>query len=154
MRRMKSERTRQTEFGAAAEGMYVRLRQWRAAHPAASFDEIGEQVTQERKALMAQLLGELAAQVEESGVEGEVCAGCGQAMTPKGKRVRGVSHLEGEVRLEREYHHCDECRRGFSPWTPSWGWRSTPGVHRRLSTPCGLGWKLPVMRGQRRLSRL
>jgi hypothetical protein len=115
MRRTKGEETRRAEFGAAAEGMYVRLRQWRAVHPEASFDEIGEQVRQERKALMAQLMGELAAQPEERGVEGEVCAGCGEAMTAKGKRERGVSHLEGEVRLEREYHHCDECQSGFFP---------------------------------------
>jgi hypothetical protein len=115
MSRRKSEASRRAGFGVAAEGMYVRLRQWRAAHPQASFDEIGEQVRQERKALMAQLLGELAAQLEESEVEGEVCAGCGQAMRPKGKRVRGVSHGEGEVRLVREYYHCDECQRGFFP---------------------------------------
>jgi hypothetical protein len=115
MRRMKSEETRRAEFETAAGGMYVRLRQWRAAHPEASFDEIGEQVRQERKALMAQLLGELAVQPEEAGVGQEVCAGCGQAMRPKGKRKRGVSHLEGEVRLAREYLYCEECQRGFFP---------------------------------------
>jgi hypothetical protein len=115
MRRIKSEGRRQAEFGAAAEGMYVRLRQWRAAHPQASFDEIGEQVRQERQRLMAKLMGELAAQPEESGTEREVCAGCGEVMAPKGKRGRGVSHLEGDVRLVREYHHCDECQRGLFP---------------------------------------
>ena len=74
MNRTKSEARRQAEFEAAAEGMYVRLREWRAAHPEASFDEIGEQVTQERQRLMAQLLGELAAQPEECwGGRGGVC---------------------------------------------------------------------------------
>ena len=115
MSRTKSEASRQAAFEAVAGGMYARLRQWRAAHPQASFDEIGEQVTRERQQLMAQLLGELAAQPEESRAEEEVCAGCGQAMTPKGKRARGVSHLEGEVRLTREYHHCDDCQSGFFP---------------------------------------
>jgi hypothetical protein len=115
MNRTKSEGSRQAAFEAAAGGMYARLREWRAVHPEASFDEIGEQVRQERQRLMAQLLGELAAQPEESRTEEEVCAGCGQAMRPKGKRARGVSHREGEVRLEREYHHCDECQRGFFP---------------------------------------
>ena len=61
----KSEGMRQQEFLAAAEAMYVRLRQWRGAHLDASFDEVGNQVTQERQRLMALLLGELAAQPEE-----------------------------------------------------------------------------------------
>lgn len=115
MSKTKSEASRQAAFEASAGGMYMRLRQWRAAHPEASFDEIGEQVTRERKALMAQLVGELAAQPEEGGVASAECAGCGQGMTPKGKRRRGVSHLEGEVRLEREYVYCDECQRGLFP---------------------------------------
>lgn len=112
----KSEATRQAEFTAAAEAMYVRLRAWRAAHPAASFDEIGEQVTAERMQLMAQLLGALAAQPEEApAVEAEHCPGCGAELRAKGKRERGVSHREGEVRLEREYHYCDECGSGLFP---------------------------------------
>lgn len=99
--------------------MYQRLRAWRAAHPEASFDEIGEQVTAERQKLMAQLFGELAAQPEEETGEEEVCEQCGGRLTAKGRRERGVSHLEGEVRVARAYHHCDECQRGFFPPRPS-----------------------------------
>ena len=115
MGKRKSEATRQAEFGAAAEAMYERLRAWRAAHPDASFDEIGAQVTQERMRLMAGLLGELAAQPEEAPVAVAVCADCGAPLTPKGKRARGVGHLEGEVRVRREYHYCDACQRGLFP---------------------------------------
>lgn len=112
----KSTARRQVEFSAAAAAMYVRLRQWRAAHPEASFDQIGEQVTGERKQLMALLLGELAAQPEEvTGVEVAQCRECGKELTAKGQRGRGVAHLEGEVRLEREYHYCDHCQRGLFP---------------------------------------
>lgn len=112
----KSEASRQREFTASAEAMYVRLRAWRAAHPEASFDEIGNEVTRERQALIAQLLGELAGQPEEeTAAERELCPACGAALTPKGKRERGVSHREGEVRLEREYHYCDECGSGLFP---------------------------------------
>jgi hypothetical protein len=116
----KSETTRQAEFVAAAEGMYERLRAWRAAHPEASFDEIGDEVTRERQQLMAQLLGELAGQPEEvTGAEPELCATCGEALTAKGKRERGVSHREGEVRLAREYHYCESCHSGLFPPGPS-----------------------------------
>lgn len=112
----KSEATRQAEFVTAAEAMYARLRRWRGEHPEASFDEIGEQVTQERQRLMGGLLGELAAQPEEVLREpGLVCAGCGQELTGKGKRWRGVGHLEGEVRLARHYYYCDDCQSGLFP---------------------------------------
>ena len=112
----KSEATRQAEYLADAEAMYVRLRSWRAAHPEASFDQIGEQVTAERQQLMAHLLGALAAQPEEvTAAKPALCGQCGKALTPKGKRERGVSHREGEVRLEREYHYCDECGSGLFP---------------------------------------
>lgn len=112
----KGEATQQAEFVAAAEQMYVRLRAWRAAHLEATFDEIGEQVTRERRALMAQLLGELATQPEEvTSVERERCPDCGAVLTAKGKRRRQVSHLEAEVQLERAYGYCDHCHSGFFP---------------------------------------
>lgn len=116
---MKSEARRQQEFVAAAEAMYVRLREWRAAHLEASFDEIGNQVTQERQRLMALLLGELAVQPEEVLVGVAVCSQCGKEWVAKGKQVRGVSHLEGEVRLVREYYYCDECQSGLFPPRPA-----------------------------------
>jgi hypothetical protein len=114
----KSEATRRREFVAAAEAMYVRLRKWRAAHLDASFDEVGDQVTRERQQLMAVLLGELAAQPEEVLGAPESCSSCGKELAPKGKQVRGVSHLEGEVRVGREYHYCDECQSGLFPPRP------------------------------------
>jgi hypothetical protein len=114
----KSEVTRQAEFVAAAEAMYVRLRTWRAAHLAASFDEVGDEVTRERRALMGLLLGELAVQPEEALVAVVMCSSCGRELTPKGKQQRGVSHLEGEVPVLREYHYCDECQSGLFPPRP------------------------------------
>lgn len=118
MNTTKSEAMRQQEFVAMAEAMYVRLRAWRAGHLDASFDEVGEQVTQERQRLMAVLLGELAAQPEEVLVGPEHCSQCGKELAPKGKQERGVSHLEGEVRVVRGYHYCNECQRGLFPPRP------------------------------------
>jgi hypothetical protein len=115
MKTIKSETRRQEEFVAKAEAMYVRLRAWRAGHPEASFDEIGDEVTRERQQLMGGLMGELAAQPEEEWVAAEVCSSCGRELTPKGKRKREVGHLEGEVQVAREYHYCDECQSGLFP---------------------------------------
>lgn len=49
-------------FVAAAGAMYEKLSAWRAGHKEASFDEIAEQVTQQRQRLMGQLLAQLAEQ--------------------------------------------------------------------------------------------
>lgn len=115
MGRIKSEARRRAEFLEEAGRVYDRLRAWRGAHPEASFDEIGEEVSQERRRLVGRLLAELAAQPEEGGVGEEVCAGCGKVMEEKGKRKRGVSHLEGEGTIERMYHYCSECQSGLFP---------------------------------------
>jgi len=115
---IKSEARRQEEFVALAEAMYVRLRAWRAGHAEASFDEIGEQVTRERQQLLGVLLGELAAQPEEVMSEVERCSSCGEEMVAKGRQERRVSHLEGEVRVMREYHYCDGCQSGLFPPGP------------------------------------
>ena len=52
----------QAEFMAAVAEMYAELRQWRANHPRASFDEIAAQVTPRRRELMGQLLNQLVRQ--------------------------------------------------------------------------------------------
>lgn len=102
-------------MGQAAE-MYEKLRMWRAGHPGASFDEIAEQVRQERQQLMGELLKELA----EQGGRGEllterVCPTCGGVLHYKGRRKRQVVHSEGIAALERGYHYCDGCGHSFSP---------------------------------------
>lgn len=116
MRKTKSEATAKAEFVESAAGMYARLRAWRKAHPLASFDEIAEEVGKERRALIGQLLGELATQEEQSRVRASVvCPHCGREMSGKGVRVRGVSDPEGEVRIEREYYDCPTCEGGLFP---------------------------------------
>ena len=52
----------ETRFVAGAKAMEATLVAWRAAHPAASFDEIAEEVRKQREVLMGQLLAELASQ--------------------------------------------------------------------------------------------
>jgi hypothetical protein len=106
----------ETSFVASAKAMEERLVAWRAAHPAAKFDEIAEAVRQEREALMGQLLAELASQqgVGEVLVEGS-CPKCGGVLHYKGAKVRTVLHPEGQPQLVRGYHHCDQCGHGFFP---------------------------------------
>jgi hypothetical protein len=106
----------ETSFVTAAKAMQEALVAWRAGHPAASFDEIAEEVRKRREVLMGQLLTELASQygVGEVLVE-RSCPQCGGALHYKGEKVRRVLHPEGQPQLERGYHHCDQCGHGFFP---------------------------------------
>lgn len=106
----------QAEFMAAVTEMYAELRQWRANHPEASYDEITAQVTPRRRELMGQLLGQLARQHGDGEVvEGLTCPGCGQAMSYKGRPKRDVLHKEGATELSRAYYYCAQCETGLFP---------------------------------------
>lgn len=104
------------EMQAAFEQMWEELHGWRAAHPEASFDEIAGQVTPRRRALMGQLLAQLACQQGDGEVvEGVNCPECGQAMSYKGTPQRAVEHLEGEMEIGRAYYYCAHCESGLFP---------------------------------------
>jgi hypothetical protein len=106
----------QSEFMAAVGEMYEELRQWRASHPQASFDEIAAQVTARRRKIMGQLLVQLAGQQGDGEVvEGLNCPDCGQAMSYKGTPSREVLHKEGATELERAYYYCAQCKTGLFP---------------------------------------
>lgn len=105
-------------FLQAAEAMYEELLSWRVRHPEASFDEIAEQVTPRRQALLGPLLAQLA-QTADERISAPLCETCQQPLRYKGTPVRGVSHREGEAQLERAYWYCDSCGRGLFPPGPS-----------------------------------
>lgn len=96
--------------------MHERLQKWSQEHRTASFDEIAAEVGRERRELMGQLLRELASknQREVEALQ-TACPTCGGRTQGKGQKKRGVSHLEGETKLERAYRYCAECRSGFFP---------------------------------------
>ena len=113
---MGEARRGEAAFLSAAQAMRAELVQWRGAHPAASFDEIAEEVRKQRQVLMGELMAELAGQqgVGEMLVE-RSCPQCGGMLHYKGEKERTVLHPEGETALERGYHHCDQCGHGFFP---------------------------------------
>jgi hypothetical protein len=96
--------------------MWAELSSWREGHPEASIDEIVRQVTPRRRALMGEVVVELACQ-HGSGVsvEGLVCEGCGEPLAYKGEPKRAVIHGEGEAELSRAYYYCDRCEAGLFP---------------------------------------
>ncbi len=106
------------EYMRAAEAMYEELREWREAHPEASFDEIAAQVTPKRRELMGELLGQLAQQQGDGRYEATLCESCGETLSASGRRKRRIVHAEGEVEVVRAYHHCAECGSGLFPPGP------------------------------------
>ena len=118
MGQTKSAEQEKAEFLRAAEAMYEELHAWRDKHLDASFDEIADQVTPQRRKLVAKLLEQLAVQADQR-VEAPVCEQCGQAMRYRGTPERAVSHREGDVEMERAYYYCDSCERGLFPPRPA-----------------------------------
>jgi len=48
-------------------------------------------------------------------VPGPRCAGCGVEMRYKGMKDKTVLSWVGELKLERGYYYCDQCRTGLFP---------------------------------------
>jgi hypothetical protein len=105
-------------FLREAEGFYDELRLWREKNPDASFDEIAAQVTPRRRVLMGQLLEQMAVQHGDGTYATAICSSCEAEMEGSGRRSRDVLHSEGDTQLERAYHHCPVCGRGFFPPGP------------------------------------
>jgi len=112
------EEQEKAEFLRAASRMYERLQAWRSQNLDASFDEIAEQVTPQRRELMGVLLKQLSETADEK-VHAPACEQCGREMVYKGRSGRGVVHSEGESGLERAYYHCADCESGLFPPGPS-----------------------------------
>ena len=53
------------------------------------------------------------AEADEKGAYS--CPECGEKVKYKGQKARHLATETGEVRLERAYHYCPTCRKGFFP---------------------------------------
>ncbi len=102
--------------------MTAALRQWRAAHPQASWDEIETEVQRQLAGLQATLMAELAgppaglAHAVDQAEGAPSCLECGAAMRPCGRRTRDVLTRMGRaVQIERAYYLCPACGAGLVP---------------------------------------
>ena len=106
----KSRSQRKAAFEQAASAMYERLEAWYDAHADASFEELEQEVRQERRALMGETLATLIIG-RDSGQGGSAppCEKCGQALTFAGYRPWTVKGLAGDTVLARAYYVCSAC---------------------------------------------
>jgi hypothetical protein len=106
----KSRSQRKAAFEQAASAMYERLEVWYDAHPDASFEEIEEELRQQRRELMGDTLATLIVGRDSGqGAVAPPCQKCGQPLVFEGYRPWTVKGLEGDTVLERAYYVCSAC---------------------------------------------
>ena len=116
---MKREEAK-AKFIRGAEEMFEAMWEWGEEHPEASFDEIAGKLSQERRELMGEMLGELLLQHGDGRYEEVACPECGQRTKSNGRRTRTVQHAEGQVEVKRTHRLCPQCGQGiFPPGPPS-----------------------------------
>jgi len=72
-------------------------------------DLVGDFEIEVRQSLMQELVADT--QVSHSGL----CEACGGKLRYKGKKPKQVVTMRGEVKVERDYYQCEQCRRGYFP---------------------------------------
>ena len=101
-----------------SEEVMTGLRDWRAAHPRATFVEIEAVVDERLNRMRARMLEDLAlASAAASAAEAPgACPECGQALQRRGQQTRTLT-VQGDqpVHLRRLYAVCPACMTGLFP---------------------------------------
>jgi YgiT-type zinc finger domain-containing protein len=105
-----------------SEEIITGIRDWRVAHPKATFAEIQAAVDERLDRLRARMLQEvtLASRAAEGAElplqDRPPCPECGERMAPRGTRERTVT-VQGDqsVTLARSYWVCPACEAGLFP---------------------------------------
>lgn len=104
------------ELMAYAEASIERLVKWDAGHKKptlTAIERIVLEVGKELEGKMAQAV--IGRQEEVRPVPGPACPECGKEMGYKDTQPRQVTSLVGELRIERSYYHCAQCKTGIFP---------------------------------------
>lgn len=98
------------------------IKEWRRAHPKATFVEIEDEIHRRMMELEAQILQD-AAQASESrewgkspGQPAPICPTCGTSLQARGQQQRTLQGNGGQsVTLHRTYGTCPSCQKSFFP---------------------------------------
>jgi hypothetical protein len=103
-------------FVRRAERLWDEFNAWYEEHPEATFDEMEEELGQQRRAVLGELL-ELSLERKDLGAtaEGRMCEKCGRPMVFKGYARKRVHGLEVDAEIPRAYYVCPNCKVGISP---------------------------------------
>lgn len=113
---MKSRAVQKAELMKKAEGVIDELLDWQEETSAPKLRQVEEKVLELRQRLSEEM-AETVIQQQEAGrpVPGPSCRGCGREMRYKGQKEKTVVSWLGELKLERGYYYCDQCRTGLFP---------------------------------------
>ena len=106
-------------WAAMIDEVITGMRDWRTAHPHATFTEIEAAIDERLHGLRARMIEE-AALAQRAAATAEctagACALCGGPLRPRGQHERPVRvHGDQRVRLRRPYLVCTRCGRGAFP---------------------------------------
>jgi len=108
------------EFLKRAEELWDSFNVWHKEHPEATFDEMEEQLGQQRRGILGGFL-ELNLRQGDLGAtpEAPLCERCGQPMVFKGYPEKTIQGLEAEATIPRAYYVCPTCEVGLFPPGPA-----------------------------------
>jgi hypothetical protein len=111
------------KWAAVSEEVLSGMRDWRAQHPQATLTEIEREVDSRLAGMRTRLVEEVAVQSRATAWHRRVgaeaapgCSDCGEALQPRGQRVRRLkAHGGQELTIRREYGVCPHCGQGHFP---------------------------------------
>ena len=108
------------EFLRQAEEYWDSFNAWHKEHPEATFDEMEEELGQQRRGFLGDFLA-LSLRQGDLGATPEApsCKQCGKPMTFKGYPEKKIQGLEAEATIPRAYYVCPTCGEGLFPPGPA-----------------------------------
>ena len=107
------------QWETLAAEVLVGIKDWRTAHPRATFTEIEAQLDRELSRLRTRLLEDVAlasAATDGARASGVTCPTCGGALVARGQATRAVTVTHNQtVTLPRQYAVCSSCGAGVFP---------------------------------------
>jgi uncharacterized protein with PIN domain len=115
--KMKSPReARKARLMKRLEGAVEELLDWEESTDRPNLTQIEEIVLKLRKQVSEEMAMELIrAQEARQPVPGPACPSCGQEMRYKGQKEVNPQTWAGELKIERGYYHCPECKESLFP---------------------------------------
>lgn len=116
----KSREEMKAKLMKGAEGVIDELLDWHIGTDKPNLSQVEGKVLELRERLSKQMSeAVIENQAAVCPVPGPACAGCGAEMRYKGLKENRVLSWVGELKMERGYYYCDQCRAGFFPPGPT-----------------------------------
>ena len=111
---------RKARLMKAAEEVIDELLDWSETTAESNLTQIEAVVGRLRKTFSEEMALEVInAQEARQPVRGPRCPECGQEMRYKGQKEVTVESWVGDLRIERGYYHCPDCKVGLFPPRPT-----------------------------------